>query len=317
MSQLLARLGLGAFFRRQIGPSDADLVPARIAADRGERHQLLGTRARWGKLSGRARSRQVRPVAGDWVLVREAEPAATIERVLERRTALARRAPGGGGRRQIIAANLDRAVVVTSANLELNMRRVERYLAAIWDSGALPAIALNKIDCVGEAERSRLVAALGELGDVPVVATSAVSGAGIEELAALVGDGETMALLGSSGVGKSSLANRLVGEERQAVGAVRAGDDKGRHTTTTRELFTLPGGGLLLDTPGMRELGVAELDEGIERAFAELDALAERCRFRDCAHASEPGCAVRAAVESGELAAERLASYRKLAAERG
>ena len=190
---------------------------------------------------------------------------------------------------------------------------MERYLAAVWNSGATPVLVLNKIDLA--AERESLLEAIGEATNgVAVVYASAKSGEGLDALRAYVEPGTTVGFVGSSGVGKSSLMNCLLGREAQAVGGVRS-DERGRHTTTARQLILLPGGGVLIDTPGMRELGLLDDAGGIETSFTDVLAFAERCKFRDCAHAGEPGCAVAAAVERGELPAERFAGYRKLLAE--
>jgi ribosome biogenesis GTPase len=211
-----------------------------------------------------------------------------------------------------VAANVDVVVVVTSAEREVNLRRVERYLAVVWASGARPLVVLHKadlaLDPAGDLEALRSSAG----GGVPCLATSATTGVGLDELHTHLPAGTTAALVGPSGVGKSSLLNRLLGEDRQATTGVRLTDAKGRHTTTRRELFELPGGACLIDTPGMRELGLWDAAEGIGEAFAEVEDLAARCRFRDCRHQGEPGCAVAAAVEEGALSSARLASYDKL-----
>jgi ribosome biogenesis GTPase len=242
-----------------------------------------------------------RPAVGDWVAI---DAGGRIDRVLPRHSQLVRRAAGAAHEAQVVAANIDRVLLVTSLNSDLNPRRIERTLALAWDSGAAPALVLTKSDLGDPA------AALGELDDLvmgaPVLITSAVDGRGIDALRALVAPG-TAVLVGSSGVGKSSLINALLGEERQQVLPIRDGDERGRHATTHRELFPLPGGGLLIDTPGMREIGIWDDDGGIDAAFADIDAVAARCRFRSCAHGEEPDCAVLA-----EIAPERLAAWRKL-----
>ena len=220
----------------------------------------------------------------------------------------------GSRSEQIVAANVDRVWIVHGLDLELNPRRLERYLAVAWESGAQPEIVLTKFDVAVDLENASRVAAELGLG-VPVWIVSTVDPAGCHELASSLVPAATVALLGPSGVGKSSLVNRLAGDQLLDVGAVREGDRKGRHTTTRRELVLLEGGALLLDTPGMRELQVWDLDSGLAAAFPEIDDLAARCRFRDCQHESEPGCAVLTAVDAGSLSPERLASYRKLEAE--
>jgi ribosome biogenesis GTPase len=230
--------------------------------------------------------------------------------VLERRTALLRRAAGTLTEPQVVAVNVDTFFVVTAVNRDFNERRLERYVAAVWNSGAQPVVVLNKVDL--EAELGPLLEAIDRAAiGVSVVRASAASGEGIEALREYIGEGKTVAFIGSSGVGKSSLMNRLLGREAQAVGGLR-GDERGRHTTTARQLVELPGGGVLVDTPGLRELGLLDDAGGVETSFADVAAFAERCRFRDCAHENEPGCGVLAAVANGELPAERLASYRKL-----
>lgn len=224
---------------------------------------------------------------------------------------MVRRAADTEATAQAIAANVDVFGLVSSANRDLNPRRIERYLTAVWDSGATPVIVLNKVDLVEDVwpllERIEPVA----LG-VPVVQVSALTGEGIETLRTHIGPSITVGLVGSSGVGKSSLINRLVGRDVQYVSDIREDDARGRHTTTRRELIPLAAGGALIDTPGMRELGLIEDEGGVDTAFADIADLAQACRFNDCGHESEPGCAVQAALIAGTLSAERLQSYRKL-----
>lgn len=311
----LSDLGYSPFFASQFDRVDRPgLVPARIAADGPGIYALLGCRAPLGELSGRLRHelRGVeRPVAGDWVAVADGGERAIIHQVLRRRTAMIRRAADTDATPQAIAANVDVFGLVSSANRDLNPRRIERYLSAVWDSGAAPVIVLNKVDLVADVWpllESIEPVALG----VPVVQVSALTGEGIEALRTHVGPGTTLGLVGSSGVGKSSLINRLLGVEAQHVSAIREDDARGRHTTTRRELVPLPGGGVLIDTPGMRELGLIEDGGGVDAAFADIAELAATCRFNDCRHESEPGCAVQAALVSGALTEERLHSYGKL-----
>jgi ribosome biogenesis GTPase / thiamine phosphate phosphatase len=251
------------------------------------------------------------PTVGDWVMV---EDGARIAAVLPRATQLVRRAAGTTYEGQVIAANVDVVFVVTSLNAEFNPRRIERYLALVGDSGASPILVLSKLDAC--ADPAALVAVAHDLAPgVPVVLTSVVEGVGLQALAAELPVGRTGALIGSSGVGKSSLINTLLGDARQRVFAIRADDDKGRHTTARRELFELAGGGLLIDTPGMRELGSQAAGDGaadgVADVFAEIEALAAGCRFRSCAHDREPGCAVIGVVDP-----ERVAGWRKLVRER-
>lgn len=254
------------------------------------------------------------PVAGDWVAaaVRAAQGSATIHALLPRRSAFMRKAVGGGGTAmQVVAANVDVALLVASLNADLSPRRLERYLATAWESGATPVVVLTKADLCPDpaAHRARVEAvALG----VPVHAVSSVTGEGLEALAASIAPGQTAALLGSSGVGKSSLVNALAGTELMVTRAIREEDARGRHTTTHRQLVLLANGRLLLDTPGMRELGLWEADAGVAQAFADVEALAASCRFRDCAHETEPGCAVRAGLAEGRLDEARWRSYAKL-----
>ena len=210
-----------------------------------------------------------------------------------------------------MAANVDVAFIVTSANRDFNLRRIERYLTAVWDSGASPVIVLNKVDLGGVGPE--MLDALDKVAmGAPVLQTSALMGIGRDELRAFVGPGRTLALVGSSGVGKSSLSNLLLGQELLDTGGIRADDDRGRHTTTRRELVELPGGGMLLDTPGMREFGLIVDEDSLDSAFADVQELAAQCRFGDCQHRGEPGCAVGAAIETGDLEPSRLRSYDKL-----
>jgi ribosome biogenesis GTPase / thiamine phosphate phosphatase len=253
------------------------------------------------------------PTTGDWVVLRPVPGNGLVAAaVLPRRTVIVRRDPNSYTvLDQVLAANVDVVAVVHGLDRPLKLTRIERSLVVGWESGAVPVVVLAKADLSPMAEFEAR-AAEGAAPGVEVVLTSAETGLGVEALHAAIGPGRTAVFLGPSGAGKSSLVNRLVGEEVQDTGGVRDGDHKGRHTTTTRELIVLPGGGLLIDSPGLRALGLWEADEGLERTFPEIESLASACRFRDCSHGPEPGCAVRDAIERGELPERRLLSYRKL-----
>jgi ribosome biogenesis GTPase len=229
-----------------------------------------------------------------------------IEAVLPRRTAFTRKEAWRRTVEQVVAANIDTVFLTTAFGPDLNPRRIERYLTASWDSGADPVIVVNKADESADADLAEVEAVAL---DVPVLALSATTGAGLEALDPYLGRGQTVALLGSSGVGKTTLANRLIGG-RQATGATSAGG-RGRHTTTRRDLLPIPGGAMLLDTPGMRELQLWADEDALDGTFPEVAALAAACRFGDCAHDREPGCAVRSAVHDGDLPAERFHAWRK------
>jgi ribosome biogenesis GTPase len=256
------------------------------------------------------------PAVGDWVALaaRSAEGAATIHAVMHRRSAFVRKAAHTVQTAQVVAANVDVAFLVASMNADFNARRLERYLATAWQSGARPVVVLTKADLCAHPDAILDAAESVAIG-APVLAVSAVTGEGVEALAAHLGSRETGVLVGSSGVGKSTLVNALAGADLMATSAIREDDARGRHTTTHRELIRLPSGALILDTPGMRELGLLDADAGLDATFADIEALAGECRFRDCAHDTEPGCAVRAALESGELDLGRWKSFQKLGRE--
>jgi ribosome biogenesis GTPase / thiamine phosphate phosphatase len=312
----LDSLGFGPFFAAQQALLDRpDLHPARVAGQSPGCYHLLGCTAPLGELSGRLRhelSGLARPAVGDWVAVARGADRAVIHHVFDRRTAMVRRAAGRTGAAQIVAANVDAFLIVTSANRDLNQRRLERYLSAVWDSGAEPVVVLNKIDLAAPADLEAMIDAIDATAlGVPQVVVSAETGAGLDALRGHLGRGRTVALVGSSGVGKSSLIHRVLGRELPEAAPID-GNDRGRHTTTRRELLPIPGGGILIDTPGMRELGLVASEGGLDASFADIAELALSCRFGDCAHQGEPGCAVEAAASSGALEPARLASYRKL-----
>ena len=317
----LEDLGWDAHFQQQLTAESniEGAAPARVAEELKGAYRIINEHGFFSAfLPGRflhAAASGGLPSAGDWVLARSlpGEDRALIERLLERPTKLSRQQAGEKTGEQLLAANVDIVFVVASLNREYNVRRIERYLTAVWESGARPILVLNKAD-LAENTASALAETQVAAPGVPVQLTSAATGEGIEPLQRHLNPRETGVFVGSSGVGKSSIINRLAGREQQAVHDVRSSDDRGRHTTTSRQLLVLPGRGVIIDTPGLRELQL--WDGGAGQTFAEIAALAQRCAFRDCTHEREPGCAVRAALEAEELDEGRLRSYRKLERER-
>ncbi len=313
---------LAAAFAPHAAPG---IVPARVTADFGrgwgvttddDDGELLAEPA--GKLRHRSTRRAELPVAGDWVVLelKPGERRCKLLAVLPRRTVLSRQAAGHRrAEEQILAANLDTVFIVVGLDQPVNHRRIERFLTAVRSGGITPVVVLNKSDLHPDAEAERL-ATERIAGGAAVVAASATKRGGAKSLKPWLKKRETVAFLGTSGVGKSSLVNRLLGDEVQAVQEVREADAKGRHCTTNRELLVGPGGVLLLDTPGMREFQFWDFDTPLEELFPEVVAAAAQCKFRDCRHGTEPGCAVQAALAAGTLELGRVTSYLKLKAER-
>ncbi|MEQ8207469.1 MAG: ribosome small subunit-dependent GTPase A [Woeseia sp.] len=313
MNPELADLGLAPFFTQQLNEQElARGALARITEvqrsgvvahdGRAERSYTLG--GAWFNLPA-----EERPTVGDWVVLNDVHDK--IERLLERKSVFKRVAVGSKIDVQLIAANIDTLFVVTSCNDDFNESRLERYLAIAAEAGVEPVLVLTKADLVEDADSYRdRVRAIG--AHLPVEIVNSHDTESLQGVLAWVGKGMTVALVGSSGVGKSTIVNSLAGQAVLDTGAIREHDAKGRHTTSYRSLHRLPGGGLLLDVPGMRELKVAQLDDALSAVFADVATLADNCRFRDCEHNDEPGCAVRIAIEAGALDERRLRNYRKL-----
>jgi ribosome biogenesis GTPase / thiamine phosphate phosphatase len=324
----LAALGWTAALAADLAArGDAELLPARVF---GERRGVFTVRGTGGGeqqavVAGRLRHRTSAgelPVVGDWVAVRApgaTSGAAVIQAVLARRTVIARKVAGDRPDPQVLAANVDVVVVMMGLDGDYNLRRLERYLAVAGAGGAEAIVLLTKADLVPEPE-ARLQAVREHARDVPAAAVALPEGRALPaQLEDRLGLGRTLVLLGSSGVGKSTLLNRLAGGELQRTAAVRGSDSRGRHTTTYRQMFALPAGAMVIDTPGLREIQLygsgASGEDGVEQSFPDVAALAGRCRFRDCAHAGEPGCALPAAVAAGEISPARLAGFQRLRAE--
>jgi ribosome biogenesis GTPase len=313
----LERLGWNSFFQEQIIAEVAQFRMARVIEEQRGLCRVAGDFDGWAEVSGRfrheANSAADFPAVGDWVGV-AAEPGAeraVIHCRLNRRSTVSRKAAGRAVDEQILAANVDTIFLVTALAGDLNPRRIERYLTLVWEAGAVPVVVLNKADLC-EDPSTAAAAMRARLPFVDVLAVSALDTDGLNELSPYLRRATTIALLGSSGVGKSTLVNRLLGRDLQRVADVRGADGKGRHTTTSRQLVELAGGALLIDTPGMRELQPWVDESAIDGAFEDIAQLARGCRFSNCAHAEEPGCAVLEAVTAGTLDTSRLEHYRRL-----
>ena len=305
-------------FMPDMMPEDAQGVPARITAVHKERYALV---CEYGETYGRLKTKEYYggyeefPTTGDFVLI-QYHPGSDsqIIKTLPRRTFFSRRDPDRGRGEQAVAANFDYVFIVQSLNQDFNVRRMERYLTLAWQSGATPVVVLTKADLQEDCNEYIRVAEEIAPG-VAVYAVSSKTGAGLETLAEYMAPGKTVVFMGSSGVGKSSLVNALAGEEIMTVNGIREDDDKGRHTTTHRQLIRLKNGAMIIDTPGMRELGMWNVSDGLGDAFADVEQFLGRCKFRDCRHETEPGCAIREAIANGELSAERWRSYMNLKGE--
>ncbi len=315
----LARYGWDEYFQGQFELLETEgLVPARVVSESRNSYDVVSRHGELkAKISGNTRFRLEeagqRPAVGDWVAIAANDKEALIQAVLPCKSRFSRQAAGKRTEEQVVAANIDTVFIVNGLDggRSFNLRRIERYLTLAWSSGASPVIVLNKADLCPDVD--------AYIGDVEAVAAgvpahpiSAKEGTGLEALKSYLGEGRTVAFLGSSGVGKSAIINALLGEERQQTGAVRESDHEGRHTTTKRELILTPDGAAVIDTPGMRELQLWAEQENLETTFNEISAIAAGCRFTDCGHENEPGCAVREAIEQGLLDEARLESYRKL-----
>lgn len=301
--------------RAALADQSEGLIPARIISqDKGLYRAVCERGELFASVSGAFRYRASipadYPTVGDFVLLAAADDRGVIQELLPRASVFTRKASGTSREEQVVAANVDTVFLCMALNNDFNIRRLERYLSVAWESGATPVVVLTKADICEDAEDKRREVEAVAAG-VDILVTSAMEKDGYGAVLPYITSGRTTAFLGSSGAGKSTLINRLLGEEKLETNGLR-NDDRGRHTTTRRQLLLLPCGGMVIDTPGMRELGMWDAAKGVEKAFSEITRLAESCRFRDCTHTSEPGCAITAALEAGELSSERWRSYQKL-----
>lgn len=314
----LHSMGWDAFFEAHFVPfREQDMLPARIIRQDRTGYVLLSKTGRLSaKVAGKlflGGSKGLLPTVGDWVAIenRPGENTTIIRELLPRKSKFSRKAVGESDDEQVVAANVDTVFLVSALDNEFNVRRMERYLTLAWDSGARPVIVLNKVDLCGDVD-ARISEVKSIAAGVDIYTMSATQESSVDELRQFLSKGKTCAFLGSSGVGKSTLVNCLLGEERMKTGEIRADDSRGRHVTSHKELVFAPGGGMIIDTPGMRELQLLGTEETLKGAFQDIEELATQCRFRNCRHKSEPGCGVRKALENGGLAKSRYLSYLKL-----
>ena len=314
----LQQLGWDSFFQKQTMPEGC--IPARVSEQHKSLYHVISEKGDFlceisGKLRFQTEDRTEYPGVGDWTGIElTGQERAIIRFLFSRKTSISRKAAGKIAEQQILCANVDWIFVVTSMNQEFNLRRLERYLSVAWESGAQPVLILNKADLCHDPTSFKTEAELAANG-VNIHLASAMTGLGMEIFEQYLAHGKTGVMIGSSGVGKSTLINTLIGRNLQKVGSIRLDDDHGRHTTTFRELIPIATGGIVFDTPGMRELGLWDSTQGLSKTFEDLEILAENCKYRNCTHRTEPACAVQEAAKNGLLSHDRIESYRKLQAE--